>query len=84
MLPAEFGGLRHTDEASRVAGKAGDLRRQTLRRKIALLDADRSASLRQHAGIGELVLIQGMRQRHQDRGPADGGFQATVEAPSAR
>ena len=26
----------------------------------------------QHAGIGELVLVERMRQRHQDRGPADG------------
>ena len=43
------------------------------RREAALLDADGAARVRQHAGIGKLVLIERMRQRHQNGGPADGG-----------
>ena len=31
-----------------------------------------AAGFLQHAGIGELILIERMRQRHQDRGTADG------------
>ena len=50
--------------------------------KSACVDADRAAGLHQHAGIGELVLVERMRQRHQDRragrSPASS---ATVEAP---
>ena len=36
-------------------------------------ETDRAARVHQHAGVGELVLVERMRQRHQDRGPADRG-----------
>ncbi len=42
-------------------------------REIILHQADRAAGLFQHARIGELVLIERVRQRHQDRRPADRG-----------
>ena len=46
-------------------------RGEPLGREIVLLQHDRAAGLRQHIGIGELVLIERVRQRHQNRGPAD-------------
>ena len=42
-------------------------------REIGLIEADRAARLHQHAGVGALVLVERMRQRHQDAGPADRG-----------
>ena len=39
----------------------------------ALRNPQGRIGLRQHAGIGELVLIDRAGQRHQDRGPADRG-----------
>ena len=50
-----------------------DFRGQPLGCEIRLHDAHRPARLGQHAGIGELVLIECVRQRHQNGGPADGG-----------
>ena len=63
------------------AAKRGDLRREPIRRELVLRNADRAAGLHQHAGIGELVLVDRARQRHQDRGPADAASSATVPAP---
>ena len=66
-----FGGGRHCGEAAGLGGQRRDLGGQPFRREIGLVEADRAARLLQHAGIGELVLVERMRQRHQDGGPAD-------------
>ena len=69
------------DEASAVISAA---RRAGVK---SLLAAERigTAALRlEHAGIGELVLVERARQRHQDRRPADGGkLRDTSTRPSA-
>ena len=39
--------------------------------KSSWLEHDRAAGLRQHVGIGELVLVERVRQRNQDRRPPD-------------
>ena len=74
VVPADLAACAMRGEA---AGSVGSSRAisggQAIGGEIALLDADRPARFRQHAGIGELILIQRVRQRHQDRRPADGG-----------
>ena len=60
--------------ASRCGAAASAVisRGEAVRGEVVLRDPDGAAGALQHAGIGELVLIERMRQRHQDRGPADG------------
>src|SRR5262249_51312125 len=64
-------GLGHCYELLRLAGKRTDLSREPSRREIVLPEAERAAGPLQHAGIGSLVLIQRVRQRHQDGGTSD-------------
>ena len=73
MVPADLAACAMRARRAGVAGQSRDLRGQALGREVALLDADRPAGGLQHAGIDELVLIERMRQRHQDGRPADGG-----------
>ena len=56
---------------ARLGGKRGDFRRQAVGTKFGLRDSQGSARLRQHAGIGELVLVDRTRQWHQDRWAPD-------------
>jgi hypothetical protein len=55
----------------RRAGKRADLGRQPIRREIVLAQPQRPAGGLQHTGIGELVLIERVRQRHQYGWPPD-------------
>ena len=47
--------------------------RQSFGREVALFDPDRAAAFRENAGVFELILIQSMRQGHQNSRTADGG-----------
>ena len=71
-VPADLAAARHGAQARRGRGQPRDLGGEPFRREIALLDRIAPPAFRQHAGIGELVLVQRVRQRHQDCGPADG------------
>ena len=75
------GGRRHGGEPVRLGREAGDLGGEPLGRERRLLDPHRAARLRQHAGIGHLVLVERMRQRHQMAGRPMAASSATVEAP---
>ena len=66
-----FCALRHAGKTLRVVGQRADFGGKTFRGEIALLEQNRAPGLCQHAGIGALVLIERMRQRHQNGGPAD-------------
>ena len=79
--PAAWRGLGHGGEPCRIGGKRGDLRRQPFGRELVLARRMRAAGPLQHAGIGVLVLIERVRQRHQDGGPAD---RAQARPPSRR
>src|SRR5499427_2132461 len=70
-LGASGGG--HCYELLRRAGKRADFARQPIGREIVLAQAHRPARLLQHAGIGGLILIERMGERHQDGWPPDGG-----------
>src|SRR5712664_2255863 len=75
------GGGGHCYELLRRAGKRAEFGRQPIGREIILPQAHRPARLLQHAGIGGLILVERVGQRHQDGRPPDGGEFATVEAP---
>src|SRR5215813_12990447 len=66
------GGRGHCYELLRRAGKRGDFGCQPIGREIVLAQAHRPARLLQHAGIGGLILIERVGQRHQDGRPPDG------------
>src|SRR5262249_36125825 len=52
------GGGRHGGKARRVGGERRDLARQAFRRKRVLAQEDGAARRLEHAGVGELVLIE--------------------------
>ena len=73
VQPADgAGAFGHRRQPRRLGGKHGDFRGQPVGREISLRNPKRAARLRQHAGIGELILIDRAGQRDQDRGAADG------------
>src|SRR5262249_36664131 len=67
------GGGGHCYELLRRAGKRADFARQPIGREIILPPAHRSAHPLQHAGIGGLILVERVGQRHQDGRPPNGG-----------
>ena len=69
--PADLAPAAIAASLPRIGGERGDLGGEPLRREVVLRQHDRAAGLRQHVGIGELVLVERVRQRHQDRRPAD-------------
>ena len=72
--PADGAGVGgHRGQPRGLGGERGDFRRQPVGCEFGLRNPDRAIGLRQHAGIGELILVDRTRQRHQDRGPADRG-----------
>ena len=66
-----FGGGGHAGQTARLGGQRRDLGGQPFRGEIGLVEADRAAGVHQHAGVGALVLVERMRQRDEDAGPAD-------------
>src|SRR3977135_4529695 len=70
-LRASGGG--HCYELLRRTGKRADLGRKPIGREIVLAQAYRTTGAFQHPGIGGLILVERMRQRHEDGRPSDGG-----------
>ena len=66
-----LGGLGHGNETRGFAGERGKFRRDPFRREDGLVEPDRAAGPLQEACIGLLILIERMRQRHQNAGPPD-------------
>ena len=71
MAPWERAACGHCYELLRRAGKRADLGRQPVGGEVVLAQAQRAPCPFQHAGIGGLVLVERVRQRHQDGGPPD-------------
>jgi len=62
---------RPSEPAGRLCRQRRNLGGQPFRCEIGLVEADRAARIHQHAGVGALVLVERMRQRDEDAGPAD-------------
>ncbi len=73
MAPADLAAWAMPARRAGSPANAAISEASAIGREIALLDPDRPAGRFQYTGIDELILIQGMRQRHQDRRPADSG-----------
>ena len=72
--PADGAGRRrHGGKPLRHRGEAGQLGGEPPRGERILGQLDGAAGRFEHAGIGELVLIEGVRQGDEDRRPADRG-----------
>ena len=63
---------RHAGEPVRRCRELFQFGGKTFRGESVLNHPARAAGAFEHAGIGELILVDGVRQRHQDRGTADG------------
>ena len=63
----------HGGQARRLGGEGAISPSQPAGREFRLRQAQRAAGGLQHPGIGHLVLIERIRQRHQDRRPPDRG-----------
>ena len=67
-----------------AAARRRELGGKPPRGESVLGEPDGAAGRFEHAGIGELVLVERMRQRHQDRRPADRGEFGDRRRPGAR
>ncbi len=82
MVPAVFAASAIAPDAAGSPARTANFRGQPLRRELVLHDPDRPARLFEHTGIGELVLIDRARQRHQNRAAVrSADSSAMVEAP---
>ena len=65
-------GDSHRRKTRRILGQRGQFRREPVWSEVRLHDADRAACIGEHAGIGELVLIDRTGQRHENGRASDG------------